>query len=302
MKTHDDLGPVDVSLLELLFASYSCYHLHVPFIEANCSQAHWQIYYPRIYAREQQWRKRITTARHLLLGVEYDVPDSWLTTDLLSHTRGTIDVSGNYRLEFTGDDGAILIPVQREITAVCMRRYAAREARQWNDKPPVVSVALPLEAPLTAARDLLVDKPPWANDADDPVLDLIDGSVASGPPQSHWRPPQPQSLLIAHEEQVAGEAIEGVVGSDQGSQGQDHRTARNDESDRRGDSWVSAADVAKELDLDANGLKALGGRLKRWRRGNETRWMEFDISERGPRGPKFLYRRNAIESVIRKQG
>lgn len=79
-----------------------------------------------------------------------------------------------------------------------------------------------------------------------------------------------------------------------------------DESDKaspvkKAAGFVSASDIAKELNLGKKELASLRNRLTRWRKEHAIGWMEVDPSERGPRDPKFLYRRGVIQSVIGKR-
>jgi len=62
-----------------------------------------------------------------------------------------------------------------------------------------------------------------------------------------------------------------------------------------GPGWLSPADIAKKYGLNQDSLRK---RLDRFRRNHADGWMEVPNSERTQRGPKYLYREDAIKSVI----
>lgn len=67
-----------------------------------------------------------------------------------------------------------------------------------------------------------------------------------------------------------------------------------------GNTFVSVSDITRQEGLTAKESKALRGRLARWRAKNkgESKWTEVKGGERGSRGSTYLYRPDAIKSVI----
>jgi len=62
-----------------------------------------------------------------------------------------------------------------------------------------------------------------------------------------------------------------------------------------GPGWLSPADIAKKYGLNQDALRK---RLDRFRHNHADGWMEVPNSERTQRGPKFLYREDAIKQLI----
>lgn len=59
--------------------------------------------------------------------------------------------------------------------------------------------------------------------------------------------------------------------------------------------WWSCADLAKKHGVNQGNLRK---RLGRWRKQNGEGWMEVPKSDRTSRSPIFLYRSDAVETVI----
>lgn len=62
-----------------------------------------------------------------------------------------------------------------------------------------------------------------------------------------------------------------------------------------GPGWLAPADIAKKYGLKKENLRK---RLDRFRHNHADGWMEVPKSERTQRGPKFLYREDAINQLI----